>query len=309
MQPGPSPIDTWRAGDDNVGEALVFGASGQIGDALLPLLLAAGWRVHAVSRQPRHGLPGVRWLKGDLSGVAGLPARVDAILSCGPLDHFAAWYARAPVVAPRVVAFGSTSEAAKQASPDDAERALARRLREGEAAVFAQARAVGAGATLLRPTLVYGRGRDRTLTRIAALARRIGAFALPAGAAGLRQPVHVDDLGRAAFDALDAAASHGNAYDLPGGETLPYREMVARTLAALRPPRRLFTLPDPAFALLASGARAAGLMEGFGPAAMARLRADLVFDAGPAGNDLRYRPRAFAPEASMFDPPATPPRR
>ncbi|PPT43957.1 nucleoside-diphosphate sugar epimerase, partial [Xanthomonas arboricola] len=50
-------------------------------------------------------------------------------------------------------------------------------------------------ATVLRPTLVYGAGRDRTLTQIAGLAQRTGAFVLPANATGLRQP---GDLGERA---------------------------------------------------------------------------------------------------------------
>jgi hypothetical protein len=36
------------------------------------------------------------------------------------------------------------------------------------------------------------------------------------------------------------------------------------------------------------------------PAAVARLREDLVFDAGPANRDFGYAPRAFVPTRDMF---------
>src|SRR5690606_27837570 len=137
------------------------------------------------------------------------------------------------------------------------------------------ARARGARATVLRPTLVYGAGRDATLSRIAALARRSGFFLLPRGAAGLRQPVHVADLAAAAIAAVDAPAAAGCRYALPGGETLPYREMVARVLAALDPPPRLIELPAPMFSAALATARLAGRLHGLPPGAVARMREDL----------------------------------
>lgn len=281
--------------------ALVFGASGQIGAPLLRRLGDAGWRVLAVSRSPRTDGEGLHWLRGDCAGVDGLPARVDAILSCGPLDHFARWYAASPVECARVVAFGSTSVAVKHDSGDAHERDLAMRLRAAEDLLFANARTRGTAATVLRPTLVYGSARDRTLSRIAALARRFGAFVLPRGACGMRQPVHVDDLADAAFAAIDSRAAHGHAYDLPGGEALPYREMVARVLSALQPPARLIEVPSPLFATMLSVARATGRLRGFGDAALARMREDLVFDGAPARGDFGYAPRMFAPTAGMFE--------
>ena len=166
--------------------ALVFGASGQLGAPLLERLNDAGWRVFAVSRQSHSDAPGRHWLGGDLAGVRGLPDAVDAIFSCGPLDLFARWHAQATIRAPRIVAFGSTSAATKHGSADDDERDLARRLLGAEAALFAQAELRGAHATMLRPTLVYGAGRDATLTRIAALAGRWGHFLLPRRSDGLR---------------------------------------------------------------------------------------------------------------------------
>lgn len=280
--------------------ALVFGGSGQIGRPLLDRLVAAGWRVDAVSRDPPRDVAGVQWLRGDLTRVERVPDAVDAIVSCGPLDHFARWYAASSVECARVVAFGSTSVAVKHDSGDAQERDLAMRLRAAEDSLFANARARGAAVTVLRPTLVYGSGRDRTLSRIAALARCFGAFVLPRGACGLRQPVHVDDLADAAFSALDAEAAHGNAYDLPGGETLPYREMVGRVVSALQPPARLVEVPAPLFAMLLSVARASGRLHGFGDAALERMREDLVFDAAPAWRDFGYAPREFAPAAGMF---------
>lgn len=277
--------------------ALVFGASGQIGRPLLARLVASGWHVHAVSRQARAAGDGVRWLRGDLAHCDGLPASVDAIFSCGPLDAFARWHGEAGIDAGCVVAFGSTSMHVKQESRDSAERDVAARLREGERRLFADVALRGSVAAVLRPTLVYGGGADRTLSRIAALAHRWGRIVLPRGAVGLRQPVHVEDLADAALAA--GAARVQGAFDLPGGEALPYREMVARVLAALDPPARLLEVPVPLFALLLAGARVAGL-RGLGEAAVARMREDLVFDATPARAAFGYAPRAFHPDAAMF---------
>lgn len=278
----------------------MFGASGQIGLPLLDLLHDGGWRVFAVSRGEHSDQPGLQWLRGDLEQVTGLPGQVDALFSCGPLDLFARWYARTALEAQRVVAFGSTSIEVKRGSSDADEREAASRLREAEATLFASAAGRNAGATVLRPTLVYGAGRDRTLTRIAQLARRYGYFALPRGANGLRQPVHVDDLAAAAFAVTHAPATHGRAYALPGGERLPYRDMVRRVLKTLPPPPRLIELPSPLFNLALLAAHAAGHAQGFGEAAVARMRSDLVFDAGPAQRDFGYAPRPFRPTADMF---------
>jgi len=277
--------------------ALVFGASGQIGEALLARLAGGEWQVFAVSRVPRPSSTGVTWLQGGFVGVEGLPAAVDVIFSTGPLDAFAQWYAQGGVAASRVVAFGSTSLDTKQASGDAYERDIVARLQAAERAVFDAASARGAAATLLRPTLVYGAGRDQTLARIAAMGRRMGFFVLPRGADGKRQPVHVDDLAQAALAVVDASATHGLAYALPGGETLAYREMVARTLSALVPPVRLRELPMPVFRAVLGIARMAGAMRGLTDDAVARMREDLVFDAAPARRDFGYAPRAFVVDA------------
>ncbi len=280
--------------------ALVFGASGQIGKRVCDNLLRAGWQVHAVSRAAQVGAPGLRWIKGDLRRVDGLPTQVDAVFSCGPLDGFAQWHAAAMQLTTRIVAFGSTSVEVKRDSVDAAERDIATRLRTAEALLFATAVAQGAQATVLRPTLIYGAGRDLTLTRIVALARRTGFFVLPRKAKGARQPVHVQDLADAALAVIDVPATYAQAYALPGGETLGYTLMVQRVLQSLQPPARLLQVPSPIFRLILSVARAFGKMQGMGGAVVARMQQDLMFDIEPARRDFGYAPRAFKPTADMF---------
>ena len=189
----------------------------------------------------------------------------------------------------------------KRDSVDAAERDIATRLRTAEALLFATAVAQGAQATVLRPTLIYGAGRDLTLTRIVALARRTGFFVLPRNAKGARQPVHVQDLADAALAVVDVPATYAQAYALPGGETLGYTLMVQRVLQSLQPPARLLQVPSPIFRLILSVARAFGKMQGMGGAVVARMQQDLMFDIEPARRDFGYAPRAFKPKADMFD--------
>lgn len=279
--------------------ALVFGATGQIGEPLLVRLRAQGWRVTAVSRAAHRDEPGLTWMRGAFDAMPAMPPSVDAIVSCGPLDAFSHWYARTAADAPRVVAFGSTSVSVKQHSVDAEERDVAQRLQLAEDRLTMAARG-RAAVTLLRPTLVYGAARDATLSRIVRIAHRTRLFPLPRRATGLRQPVHVADLAAAAAACLEAPAAFDRAFDLPGGETLPYRDMVRRVLRVIEPPAHLVELPLPIFEGAVRLARSRGLATGFGDAAIERMRRDLVFDATPARDAFGYAPRAFAPTASMF---------
>lgn len=280
--------------------ALVFGGSGQIGAALIERLLFAGWTVDAVSRQAHPSAPDLHWLRGGFAALPALPRACDAIFSCGPLDLFSSWYAAARIDCPRAIAFGSTSVETKRAATDAGERALAQRLLEAETRILESASDRGAAATLLRPTLVYGAGRDSNLSSIAALARRSGFFVLPRGANGIRQPVHVDDLAVAACAAAEHGAGAGRDYALPGGEALPYRDMVAAVLATLPSKPRLIEVPAPLFRIALAVGRASGRLRDLPDGAVARMREDLAFDAGPARRDLGYEPRPFRPTPEMF---------
>ena len=173
---------------------LVCGASSQIGHFLLPRLAASGETVLALSRRPRAAQAGVTWLRGALpDAMPPLPA-LSALISFGPLQAFADWLAQAGIGdAPRVIVTSSMSAQSKRDSVVPAERVLAQRLRDGEAALARACAARGCAWTVLRPTLVYGAGLDKSLTPIARRALRTRVFPLPAGR-GLRQR-HPDQCG------------------------------------------------------------------------------------------------------------------
>lgn len=84
--------------------------------------------------------------------------------------------------------------------------------------------------TILRPTMIYGRGLDRNVSQIASIVRRFGFFPLFGPARGLRQPIHVDDVALACVRSLEGAKS--STYNISGGERLTYREMVIRIFQA-----------------------------------------------------------------------------
>lgn len=284
---------------------LVFGASGAIGRFLVPRLLSAGHDVVAISRTSRtSGHPRLRWMTGELPDrVPELPTGA-SILSVGPLDRFTEWLAAGHTIgSARIVAVGSLSAVTKQDSADPAERALAARLADAERRLFDAARSSGASATLLRPTLIYGAGMDRSLTPIVRFAHRWRVFPLVPGASGLRQPVHAHDIAAACASALAANALPQAVYDLGGGERLAFAAMLERVRASL--PFATLALPLP-MPLLRAAAGLASRLPAFGAAsagAISRVREDLVAAADAAMRDLGWTPRAFAPRAEDWIPP------
>ncbi len=280
---------------------LAFGLTGPVGTALRSCLHPGGAHVSAVSRQRGRDDPGCEWLAGNLEhGWQAPRTAYDAVLSTGPLDQFARWFAERGPAAGRVVALGSTSVHSKAGSPDPAERELAARLAHAEECLGRACAVRGATLTLLRPTLIYGVGRDRNLSRIVGLARRWRWLPLPRGATGLRQPVHAADVAAAVLAAVGHGGPGGGRYDLPGGETLSYDEMVRRTLEAAAPGSRIVRVPDPVFRSALSLARLGGRVTDAGEGMLARLGCDLVYDGNPLQAALGVVPRPFRPTAEMF---------
>ena len=276
---------------------LVLGGSSQIGHFLLPRLYASGEATLAISRVARVDQPGVAWIYGDLPNAMpqALPA-LSAIISFGPLLPFAQWLAQAPLAnQPRVVATSSMSALSKADSAVPAEQAIARTLREGERALAQTCDARGLGWTVLRPTLVYGCGRDKSLTPIAQRALRTRLFPLPAGN-GLRQPVHADDIAQAALLAMQRPSARGQVLALGGGERLSAAHMFARVRASL--PVTTLPLPIPASALRLAQ-RLLPPLRGV----LARLETDLIADNGPLEQTLSLRPRPFQPDATCWQRP------
>jgi nucleoside-diphosphate-sugar epimerase len=149
---------------------------------------------------------------------------------------------------------------------------------------------------ILRSTLIYGRGRGLNLSRIAHLITRFGFFPVVGPAIGQRQPLHAEDLAIACIQALEAEDLAGNTYDVSGGETLSYYEMVGRIFDALGKPRRFVHLPMPIFSALMSCAR---LMPGLSDITLGmarRMNEDLVFDHTRAVRDFGFAPRPFKPK-------------
>ena len=280
----------------------VLGATSFVGHALLPQLVRAGAQVVAFSR--RTDLPehlGVHWSRLDTPPPAGGPIPLWVCLA--PIrvlrEHQALLEACG---ARRVVALSSTSRFTKTDSSDPGEVDLATGLAQSEDALLNWAGLHQAEAVVLRPTLIYGLGRDKNIVEIARFIRRFGFFPLLGAAGGLRQPVHVEDVAAACLAALSAPRAAGNAYNISGADVLPYHEMVGRVFAALgRRPRRV-RIPLVLFRLAIAVLRRLPRYRHWTAAMAERMNRDMAFGHAAAARDLGYTPRHFAPGARDLDP-------
>lgn len=277
----------------------VLGARSLVGACLLPLLTQAGWQVTAYSRRAAgRTVDGVAWRRiGDAPSAPATPlgeGNSSDWICLAPIwvlpEHFATLEVQG---ARRVVVLSSTGRFTKNDSSDPEEQAVARRLAEAEARVQAWAESRGVEWVILRPTLIYGLGRDRNIAEIARFIRRFGFFPVFGKAEGLRQPIHAEDVAGACVAALQAPGAANRAYNLSGGEALAYRDMVARIFAALGREPRLMHVPLPVFRVAIALMRCLPRYRHWSAVMAERMNRDLVFDHAEAARDLGFKPRAF----------------
>lgn len=298
------PVKRWDFGvaDTDVKNRVgVLGATSLVGACLLPILTDAGWQVTAFSRRAvERPSDEAEWRRLPISGLPS-PLATSKVE-----EHLPSWICVAPIwVLPnyfgmldaygvrRLVVLSSSSRFTKDDSTDPEERALALRLADAEARVRKWAESREVAWIILRPTLIYGLGQDKNIAEIARFIRRFGFFPLFGKATGLRQPIHAADVADACLTALQTPCTANREYNISGGETLPYREMVARIFTALGRRPHLLPVPLWAFRLAIAMLRYLPRYRHWSTAMAERMNRDLVFDHSEAIRDLDFMPRMF----------------
>jgi len=229
-------------------EVLLTGATGFVGGALAPRLVASGWRVRALTRNLARAPRDRPDLTADLSWVAGDVARIGAdarllegvtaafylvhAMTEGPdfarreLDQagrFAEAAGRAGVG--RIVYLGGVAPAGP-ASPHLASRlAVGETLRRGPVPTIE-----------LRASMIVGRGSLSWLI-VRDLAARLPVMVLPAWLRSRTQPVAIDDVVAALAGALDLPLAGSASFDLPGPDVLSGHQILDETARQMQLPR------------------------------------------------------------------------
>ncbi len=201
------------------------------------------------------------------------------------------------------VIFSSSSVESKRNSNNPNERTQVKDMLGLESELQLLAENSSTNLVIFRPTLIYGCGLDTNISRLAKWIRQYGFMPINGKAAGLRQPVHAQDLASIAINTLLSNKDLADVMFLGGGETLSYSDMVERIFNAMNKPVRMIRLPQWLFMLLVRFANFFKMGQGINGEMVKRQQVDLVFDDQQARELLNYRPRSFSPAAEDFSLP------
>ena len=191
----------------------------------------------------------------------------------------------------RIVSISSTSRFTKSKSTNLEEKRVAKRLAGAELQLQTWAEAHDVEWIILRPTLIYGMGRDKNIAEIARFIRRFGFFPLLGEATGLRQPIHADDVASACVAALLGTDAANRAYNISGREVVTYREMVVLIFKAMGRFPRFITIPLWVFRMGVALLRLLPHCRSWSVEMVQRMNSDLVFDHSEAVRDFGFNPR------------------
>jgi NADH dehydrogenase len=109
--------------------------------------------------------------------------------------------------------------------------------------------AAGVPYSIVRPTWIFGGGRDILANNIAWILRHMPIFVVPGDGRYLVQPVHVDDLARICLRGAHARADE--IIDAAGPDTMPFEELVRAIGRAVGRNKPILHAPPAAMAALA----------------------------------------------------------
>jgi uncharacterized protein YbjT (DUF2867 family) len=219
----------------------VFGATGTVGRALVPLL-AEQHEVLAVSRRPHKATGGVRWTVGDATDAA----TVRKVLSDVDLAYYLVHslgsrdFERRDRLAAETVAREAERAGLHQlvylGGLGDQSAELSRHLRS-RAETAAVLAAGSVPVTTLRAAMVVGPG-SAAFETIVALVDRLPGMICPRWVSTRTQPIALSDIAAYLAGAAGREDMLGQSFDAGGPDVMSYREMIER-VARIRGKRPL----------------------------------------------------------------------
>jgi uncharacterized protein YbjT (DUF2867 family) len=207
----------------------VFGATGVVGRALVPLL--SGHELTAVSRTPRDE-PGARWVVADAAtgegvdeALAGADVAYYLVHSLGSRDFEEQDRAAAETVAQaaeaagvrQIVYLGGLGADDPDASPHlRSRRETGERLASGAVPV-----------TTLRAAMIVGKG-SAAFETILGLVKRLPVMVTPTWVSTPTQPIALDDVAAYLAGVCGQDGAMGAGFDVGGPEVMTYRQMIER---------------------------------------------------------------------------------
>ena len=242
------------------GLVTVFGGTGFVGKYVVRALARNGWRIRVAARNPLRApqlrvmgeVGQIEFAQVDLKRCASVEAALEGstavvnlvavLFETGGQTFDALQATGARWIAEAAAERGITRMIQVSAIGADARSpsAYARAKAEGEAAV----RAALPGATILRPSVVFG-PEDKFFNRFAAMAAL--SPVLPVVGAKTRfQPVYAGDVGQAVAEALKPSReAHGRTYELGGPGVYSFEELMRIMLRDIQRKRTLLPIPFP----------------------------------------------------------------
>ncbi len=282
----------------------VLGATSFVGRCLLSLLNKNEYRVTAFSRQTiKKSIYGEQRKPLPLPGNHIFDREIPLWISVAPIWVLPNYFdLLMDSGVKRLVVLSSTSIFTKDGSSDLAEQALARQFANAEMKLQNWATENDVEWVIIRPTLIYGMGKDKNISEIIRFIRRFKFFPLLGLAHGLRQPVHCEDVANICVSALKPSHIANRSYNISGGETLTYREMVIRIFSALEMRPIFFSIPLFMFKFALIYLHFFPRYKNWSVAMAERMNKDLVFDHSDAFRDLGYKPRSFSLQKNDISP-------
>ena len=280
----------------------LLGASSIVGSSVLQQLTSIDNNVVAFSRTPelhagQSSDPNVHWRKlPDIEGSGN--KAIGSWISLIPIWELVTLLPVMKTLGIRkLVAMSSTSKFTKANSDSDKDSEIAEKLESAEQAIGVWCEKNNVEWVILRPTMIYGLGKDINVSTIVRFIKRFGFFPLLGAASGLRQPVHIEDVAYACVAAIELDSFPVRSYNISGAEVLSYYEMVTRIFKFLNKKPRIVKLPLFLFKAAIAVAHVTPVLRKrfahWTPAMAQRMNQDMAFEHSEATQDFGFNPQKF----------------